>query len=75
VTNKLIGGLIAIVIGLALLPVVADFADALTTDGDGVDPGIYYDTAIGTLVDLIPVLYVIMIVAGVAAYVVVSRKG
>jgi hypothetical protein len=77
VTNKLIGGLIAIVIGLALLPVVADFADALTTDGDGGggDAGIYYDTAIGTLVDLIPVLYVIMIVAGVAAYVVVSRKG
>jgi hypothetical protein len=75
VTNKLIGGLIAIVIGLALLPVVADFADALTTDGGPGDPGIYNDTAIGTLVDLIPVLYVIMIVAGVAAYVVVSRKG
>jgi hypothetical protein len=75
VTNKLIGGLIAIVIGLALLPVVADFADALTTDGNGGDAGIYHDTAIGTLVDLIPVLYVIMIVAGVAAYVVVSRKG
>jgi hypothetical protein len=66
-TNKLIGGLIAIVIGLALLPVVADFVDDLTS-------GTFQDTNIGTLIDLIPVLYVIIIVAGVAAYVVTSRK-
>jgi hypothetical protein len=70
-TNKLIGGLIAIVIGLALLPVVADFVDDLTGSGGGT----FADTNIGTLIDLIPVLYVIIIVAGVAAYVVTSRKG
>jgi hypothetical protein len=68
-TNKLIGGLIAIVIGLALLPVVADFVADLT------DGGPFDGTNIGTLIDLIPVLYVIIIVAGVAAYVVTSRKG
>jgi hypothetical protein len=69
-TNKLIGGLIAIVIGLALLPVVADFVDDLTGEG-----GTFEDSNIGTMIDLIPVLYVIIIVAGVAAYVVTSRKG
>jgi hypothetical protein len=69
-TNKLIGGLIAIVIGLALLPVVADFVDDLAGD-----EGTFADTNIGTLIDLIPVLYVIIIVAGVAAYVVTGRKG
>jgi cell division protein FtsX len=68
-TNKLIGGLIAIVIGLALLPVVAGFVDDLTKDG-----GTFENTNIGTLIELIPVLYVIIIVAGVAAYVVTSRK-
>jgi hypothetical protein len=69
-TNKLIGGLIAIVIGLALLPVVADFVEDLTeTEGP------FHNSNIGTLIDLIPVLYVIIIVAGVAAYVVTSRKG
>jgi fucose permease len=69
-TNKLIGGLIAIVIGLALLPVVAGFVDDLAGSS-----GTFTDTNIGTLIDLIPVLYVIIIVAGVAAYVVTSRKG
>jgi hypothetical protein len=69
-TNKLIGGLIAIVIGLALLPVVADFVDDLTGTS-----GTFENSNIGTLIDLIPVLYVIIIVAGVAAYVVTSRKG
>jgi hypothetical protein len=69
-TNKLIGGLIAIVIGLALLPVVADFVDDLAGS-----EGTFENTNIGTLIDLIPVLYVIIIVAGVAAYVVTSRKG
>jgi hypothetical protein len=69
-TNKLIGGLIAIVIGLALLPVVADFVDDLTGNG-----GTFAESNIGTMIDLIPVLYVIIIVAGVAAYVVTGRKG
>lgn len=67
--NKLIGGLIAIVIGLALLPVVNDFVTDLTGTG-----GTFEDTAIGTLIDLVPVLYVIIIVAGVATYVATSRS-
>lgn len=74
-TNKLIGGLIAVVIGLALLPVVNDFVTDLTKDAVGEDPaGVFNDTAIGTLINLIPVLYVIIIVAGVAAMVVVGRR-
>lgn len=68
-TNKLIGGLIAVVIGLALLPVVNDFVTDLTGSG-----GTFENSSIGTLIDLIPVLYVIIIVAGVAAYVVTSRR-
>lgn len=67
--GKLISALIAIVIGLALLPVVNDFASDLTNSG-----GALYDTTTGALVDLLPVIYVIILVAGAVGYVVISRK-
>ena len=62
--NKLIQAMIAIVIGLALLPVVADFATTLTETGGALE-----DTAAGTLVDLMPILYVIVLISGVAGWV------
>ena len=67
--NKLIGALIAIVIGLALLPVVYNFANALTTSS-----GALYGTTAGGLVDLLPVVYVIILVAGAVGFVATSRK-
>jgi len=75
--KKLIVAMIAIVIGLALLPVVADFASALTADA-GIDPvtpaGIYNGTTVGSLIDLLPILYVIILVAGTVGWVVVSSR-
>jgi len=70
--NKLITALIMIVIGLALLPVVTDFVDGLTGTGMA-----YESTTLGSLIDVIPILYVIIIVAGAAAYVyfATSRTG
>ncbi len=67
--NKLIGALITIVIGLALLPVVNDFANDLTSSG-----GALYGTTTGALVDLLPVIYVIILVAGAVTYVALNRK-
>ena len=70
-TQKIITVMIALVIGLALLPVVGDFVDGLT--GTGMQ---YENTTTGSLIDLLPILYVIILVAGAVTYVVVStRKG
>jgi len=57
--NKLIGGLIAMVVGLALLPVVGDSVSTLTGTG-----GQFEATTVGSLLDLLPVLFVIILVAG-----------
>lgn len=65
--NKLIQALIGGVIGLALLPVITGFADGLL--GTETEPGPLYDTTAGSLVNIIPVLYVIILVAGLAAFV------
>jgi hypothetical protein len=69
-TNKLIGGLLTIVIGLSLLPVVHDFVDGLTGT-----TMVYEDTTIGTLIDLVPLFYVIVIVGGVVALIAFNRRG
>lgn len=68
--NKLFGALVTIVVGLALLPVVNDFANELTSSG-----GALYGTTSGALVDLLPVFYVIILVAGTIGYVAINRKG
>ncbi|NCC41580.1 MAG: structural protein VP1 [Gammaproteobacteria bacterium] len=67
--NKLISGMITIVIGLALLPVINDFVDGLTGEG-----GALADTTVGSLVDLLPILYVIVLVAGVVGYISYRRS-
>ena len=75
--KKLISAMIAIVIGLALLPVVADFASSLTADAI-VEPatpaGVFNGTTVGSLIDLLPILYVIMLVAGAVGWVVISSR-
>jgi len=68
-TSKLISGLLTIVIGLSLLPVVQEFVAGLT--GTGM---VYEDTTVGTLIDLIPLFYVIVIVVGVVAMIAFSRR-
>lgn len=67
--NKLIQSLIAMVIGLALLPVVSDFASTLTATGGALE-----GTTTGSLVDLLPVIYVITLVAGSVGYIAYNRK-
>ena len=67
--NKLIQAMIAIVIGLALLPVVSDFATGLTESGGDLE-----DTPAGTLVDLLPIIYVIVLISGVVGFVYTSSR-
>jgi len=67
--SKLIGALVAMVIGLALLPVVGNFAADLTGTG-----GQFEDTTTGALIDLLPVIYVIILVAAGVGYIAVSRR-
>ena len=68
-TGRIIQVMIALVIGLALLPVIGDFVEGLTGTGMA-----YENTTVGSLIDLLPVLYVIILVAGSVAYVVWSSK-
>ena len=76
--NKVIGVMIVLVIGLALLPVIGTFASNLTKDAV-LDPptpaGMYNGTTVGSLIDLLPILYVIILVAGAVGYIATSRKG
>ena len=67
--NKLINALILMVIGLALLPVVQEFTTDLT---EGTEPAI--EGTMATLVDLLPVLYVIIIVVGAVSYVATTKR-
>ena len=58
--NKIIGAVLAIVVGVAMLPVVLDSIDALElTDYPVVE----------SLVELLPVLFVIILVVGAVAYI------
>lgn len=56
-TNKLLGGLITLVIGINLLPVLSDVITPLTTTG-----GTFENTSAGAMLDLIPFLFVIILV-------------
>ena len=67
--NKLIGGLIAMVVGLALLPVVGDSVDTLT--GVGAQ---FENTTVGSLLSLLPILFVIILVAGTVILIPGSKK-
>ncbi len=67
--NRIIGVMITIVIGLALLPVVNQFATDLTGTGGSLE-----DTTLGALVDLLPIVYVIILVAGAVGYIATLRK-
>ena len=67
--NKLINAMILMVIGLALLPVVQEFTTDLT---EGTEPVI--EGTMATLVDLLPVLYVVIIVVGAVSYVATTAR-
>ena len=68
-SNRLIGTMIFLVIGLALLPVIAGFVDDLAGTG-----GQFENTGTGTLINLIPVLYVIGLVTGSVASLAIAKK-
>lgn len=67
--SKLLQGMIGIVFGLVLLPVVNSFATDLTTSGGQLE-----NSPVAPLVDLLPIVFVIAIVAGAIAYVSFSKK-
>jgi hypothetical protein len=82
-SRKIIVVVISIVIGLALLPVITSFGNSLTapavTNTLGTiltTAGRYNGTTVGSLVDLLPILFVILLVVGAIAFVVIKgRKG
>jgi multisubunit Na+/H+ antiporter MnhB subunit len=80
-TRKLVAVLISAVIGLALLPLITEFSGNLTqaeiTDTDASviqESGAFYGTTTGSLIDLLPILFVILLVVGMVAYVAISSK-
>lgn len=66
--NKLFGAMLGVVIGLALMPIVIDVTDdVVTTYGSaGTD---VLGTGLEALINIIPLLYVVLIVAGAVAYI------
>jgi len=67
--GKIITLVVSIVIGVALFPVISEFIDPLIESG-----GTYAGTTTGSLLELLPTLVVLVLVAGVAAYVVLGKK-
>lgn len=59
--NKLLGAMLSIVVGVAMVPTVTDSIEAIDTAS--------LPTAVQSLVDLLPVLFVVIIVAGAVAYI------
>ena len=80
--KKLVGAMLAVVFGLGLLPVVNQFVTDLTAaavlDIDGVTvltpAGQYYDTTVGALIELLPILYVVILIAAVVGYIYFSSR-
>lgn len=66
--NKLIGAMLAIVVGVAVLPAVTGTIDDALYDAEGnlldsVPP------VVETLVDLLPILFVVIVVVGAVGYI------
>lgn len=59
--NKLIGALLAIVVGVTMLPTITDTIDSLETSD--------FPAGVESMVDLLPILFVVIIVAGAVAYI------
>jgi hypothetical protein len=62
--KSLIGALIGMVIGLALFPTVTEQVDAINTTG----------ITGGTLITLLPMVYILIIFGGAIGYVYVANK-
>jgi hypothetical protein len=62
--KSLIGAMFGIVVGLALFPVVKDQVDAVNTTG----------VTGGSLISIIPMIYILIIVGGAVAYVYFASK-
>lgn len=65
--DKLIGAVLAITIGVVLLPVIIDSTRAITYDVNGTP--IDLPTGVASLVNIVPLLFVVIIIVGAIAYV------
>lgn len=63
--SLIIGAVVIVIIGVALLPVVTSMANSTELGLTG---------NLATLVDLIPLLYTVVLIVGVVAYVVVASE-
>jgi hypothetical protein len=66
--RKLFGAMIGTVIGLALTPIVIDVTSDVTTTYGAAGTDVL-GTGVETLLNLLPLLYVIVIIAGAIAYI------
>ena len=59
--NKLIGALLAIVVGVTMIPTITDTVSTLDTTT--------FPAGVASMVDLLPLLFVVIIVAGAVSYI------
>jgi len=64
--NKLIGAVLAIVVGVIMLPIVIETGRGITHMANGT--AIDLPTGVAELIGLLPLLFVVIIVGGVVAY-------
>ena len=86
--SKIIVLVVSLVVSVALFPFISEFIDPMTaapsstvisneasTSISQIAAGTYYGTTTGSLLDVLPVLVVLVLVAGTAAFVFLRKKG
>ncbi len=72
--SKLFAAMLTIVVGVVLIPVVLEsVVNVVYTDGNTSTPATL-PTGVSALLNIVPLLFVIIIIAGVVGYVAYSRK-
>lgn len=72
--SKLFAAMLTIVVGVVLIPVVLEsVVNVVYTDGNTSTPATL-PTGVSALLNIVPLLFVIIIIAGVVGYVAYNRK-
>lgn len=66
--DKLMGAMLAVVVGVALIPTIIDAIDNVRYIDGNISTPATLPTGVGSLIVILPLLFVIIIVGGVVAY-------
>lgn len=67
--DKLMGAMLAVVVGVALVPTIIDAIDNVRYIDGNISTPATLPTGVGSLIVILPLLFVIIIVGGAVAYI------